>query len=152
LDSVFTDRPSYAASADEPDVVDTPYGLLDARPAPGEAIIARNLGVGPGFVVVNLRLSKTIPFKGGRTAEPPPGGGRPGGGPGGRGGGLGGGGLGGRGGGRGEGGGRGGEGGRGVTLSVSAQNLFNRVTPAAPIGNISSPLFGQSVATAGGFG
>jgi hypothetical protein len=39
-----------------------------------------------------------------------------------------------------------------VTLSVSAQNLFNRVNPAAPIGNISSPLFGQSVATAGGFG
>jgi hypothetical protein len=152
LDSLFTERPTFAASPGEPDVVETPYGLLDPRPTPGEAIIPRNFGVGPSFVVLNLRLSKTIPFKGsrGQTSEPPPDGGRPGGGPGIRGGfgggreGRGGGGAGGRGG--------GGEGGRGVTFSVSVQNLFNRVNPAAPIGNLSSPLFGQSVATAGGFG
>jgi hypothetical protein len=77
---------------------------------------------------------------------------------GGRGGGAGGGfgGRGGFGGGRGgpEGGGEegGGGGGRGLTFSISAQNVLNHVNPAAPVGNLSSPFFGQSLASAGGFG
>jgi hypothetical protein len=37
-----------------------------------------------------------------------------------------------------------------VTFSVSARNLFNFVNPATPIGNLSSPLFGQSIGLAGG--
>ncbi len=39
-----------------------------------------------------------------------------------------------------------------VTLSVSARNILNHVNPGAPVGNLSSPLFGQSTALAGGFG
>jgi hypothetical protein len=31
-------------------------------------------------------------------------------------------------------------------------NLFNRNNRATPIGNLSSPLFGESIATGGGFG
>jgi hypothetical protein len=146
-DSLFTDRPAFASDPGRLGVVSTPYGLLDPDPIGGEMIIPRNLGDAPGFVMVNLRLSKTIPFgKRGRAPSPPPGEG------GGRGPGL-------RGpfggGGRGEGGGRGGTGeggGQGLTISVSAQNLLNHVNPAAPVGNLGSPFFGQSLASAGGFG
>lgn len=53
------------------------------------------------------------------------------------------------------GGGRGGQGGRGMdagstnrryglTISVIGRNIFNNVNPAAPIGNLGSPLFGES--------
>jgi len=35
---------------------------------------------------------------------------------------------------------------------VSARNIFNNVNLALPIGNLSSPLFGQSNGLAGAFG
>ena len=158
-DSLFTDRPSFATDPIAPGVVPTSYGLLDTRDL--GPVIPRNFGDGPGFVVVNLRLSKTISLGGRRDGGPT---GGEGGGGGGRGGGRGdgrggrGGGFGGRGG---FGGGRGGPesgdeggggGGRGLTLSISAQNVLNHVNPSAPVGNLSSPLFGQSLSSAGGFG
>ena len=59
-DTVFTDRPSYALDPTEPGAVDTPWGWLNPTPLPGETRIARNLGEAPGFVSLNLRLSKTI--------------------------------------------------------------------------------------------
>ena len=37
-----------------------------------------------------------------------------------------------------------------MTFSVNARNIFNNVNPAPPIGNLSSRLFGQSTALAGG--
>ena len=37
-----------------------------------------------------------------------------------------------------------------VTFSVAARNLLNTVNLAPPIGNLSSPLFGSSVAISGG--
>jgi hypothetical protein len=37
-----------------------------------------------------------------------------------------------------------------LTFSVNARNLLNHVNLATPIGNLSSPLFGQSNALAGG--
>jgi hypothetical protein len=154
-DSLFTDRPSFATDAGAPGVVSTVYGLLDTRAA--GVVIPRNFGEGPGFVVVNLRLSKTIPLGGG-PRDPGPTGGEGGGGRGRDGGG----GRGGPGGGLGPrggfGGGHGGaerggdEGGRGLTVSISLQNVLNHVNPAAPVGNLSSPLFGQSLSSAGGFG
>jgi len=36
-----------------------------------------------------------------------------------------------------------------LTFSVSARNLFNTVNLTPPVGNLSSPLFGTSVALAG---
>ena len=39
-----------------------------------------------------------------------------------------------------------------LTISARAVNLFNRAKFAGPVGNLSSPFFGQSVSTAGGFG
>ena len=37
-------------------------------------------------------------------------------------------------------------------FSLYAQNLFDRTNPGAPVGNLSSPSFGESLASAGGFG
>ena len=37
-----------------------------------------------------------------------------------------------------------------LTFTVSARNVLNRVNLAPPVGNISSPLFDQSIALAGG--
>jgi hypothetical protein len=37
-----------------------------------------------------------------------------------------------------------------LTLSVNARNVLNRENLGAPVGNLSSPSFGQSVALAGG--
>ena len=37
-----------------------------------------------------------------------------------------------------------------LTFSVSGRNIFNNVNLATPIGNLSSPLFGESNAIAGG--
>lgn len=163
-DTIFADRPAYATDATKVGVVATQYGLLDPNPAPGQPRIARNLGTGPGFVVFNLRLGKTIGFgpKPAGSGETPagapavggpgPGGGPPPGGGAGPGGGHGGG-FGGHGG-----HGPGGYGGEGssrkysVSFSVSAQNIFNHVNRAAPVGNLTSPSFGQSTSTAGGFG
>ena len=101
-------------------------------------------------------------------ARPQREGGGPGGGGGGRGGhggGHGGGGGGGRGGYGGGGGGRGGGGGGGprgggfdagatnkrygLTFAVAARNVFNNVNLATPVGNLSSPLFGESNGLAG---
>jgi hypothetical protein len=37
-----------------------------------------------------------------------------------------------------------------VTFSVNARNVLNRVNAASPIGVLSSPDFGKSIALAGG--
>ena len=157
-DSIFNDRPAFATNPSAAGVVSTKYGVFDTNPQPGESIIPRNYGDGPGLFSVNLRLSRTFGFGGERgVSAAASGGGMPGGG------GLAVGGM--RGGGGGGGGPRGGGGGpRGgpfgdavtnqrynVTIGISARNLFNSVNLAPPIGNLSSPLFGTSNALAGGF-
>ena len=158
-DSIFNDRPSLATSATLPqNLVVTKYGSFDIAPAATATIIAPNIGTGPSQFTVNLRVSKTFGF--GKKQDATNGNGRGGrqgtfggpvGGPGGGGGG------GGRGGGGGGGGGMGGFGGGGdsghrysLTLSASGRNIFNRVNLALPVGNLSSPLFGESNALAGG--
>jgi len=37
-----------------------------------------------------------------------------------------------------------------LTFSISGRNMFNSVSPAPPVGNLSSPFFGQSIALVGG--
>jgi hypothetical protein len=169
-DTLFTERPAFAdAQTVGDDLRATRFGDFDINPKPGQTIIPRNYGTGPSFFIVNLRASKTFSFGGssrnevaGQNAQGGrgDGGGRRGGGGGGgggrRGGGDGiggfGGGGGGRGGfGRGDGGG-GSESRYSLTFSISVNNLFNHVNLANPIGNLTSPRFGQSTSTAGGFG
>ena len=145
-DSIFNDRPSFA-SGPGPGIVATKYGFLNTQPTLGETPIPINLGTSPGRFTFNLRLSKSFGFGAKKEGAASLGGGpsggtfgRPGGGPG---------------------GGRGGPGGGGfgggnttnrrysLTFSVAAQNLFNNVNEAAPIGIVSSPIFGQANALAG---
>lgn len=168
-DRLFLDRPAFATSATRPqDLRVTPWGSFDINPQPGEQIIPRNFAEGPAFISVNLGVSRTIGFGNLPGATPvasaPQGGaGRGAGGGanagvprGGAGGGAG-------GGQRGGGGaaavgpgpagaGSGAEKRYNLTFSLNFQNLFNRTNLALPIGNLSSPLFGQSTQTLGAFG
>jgi hypothetical protein len=59
-DTIFTDRPAFATDLSRPSVVRTAFGAFDLAPMPGQTIIPRNYGVGPGLVSVNLRLAKTF--------------------------------------------------------------------------------------------
>jgi hypothetical protein len=154
-DNLFTDRPAFATDLSKPGVVVTPYGAFEPNPGPGEPIVPRNYGEGPGYFSVNLRLSRTFGF-GGPRGNRASGSSDMGGGDrhyGGRGGPGGGGGM------RMGGGGMHGmfsEGGSehryNLTVSASARNLFNTVNSGNPIGNLTSPMFGQSNSIAGGFG
>ena len=163
LDRQFNERPSFAAaSADcsSPSIRCTRFGKFNLSPLPGEAIIPRNYGQAPGAFVVNLRISRAFAFgtinrgnaaaarPAGQTAAAPAGG--PGG-PAGGGGGA-------RTAGVGPGGPQGGAGAaaseKRYTLNVSLnfQNLLNHVNLGTPVGNLSSPSFGESVNLGGAFG
>lgn len=176
-DLLFTDRPSLATDLTRSSVVFTKYGNFDTNPLPGATIIPRNYAQGPGSIVANIRISKSIGFGGERRATAQNGQGQQRGndrqsGAGGRGGlggggfprgGGGGGGRGGGGGGGGRGGGGGGRGGGGfggaepakrynMTFSANFTNVLNHVNFRPPVGNLSSSNFGISTASAGAFG
>lgn len=162
-DTLNTERPSLApAGADCSDTVNfrcTPFGNFKLTFAPGDVMIPRNFGSGPGSTTVNVRVSKTWSFgsegDGATAQQNRPGGpdgprgimgggmGRPGGG--GRGG------FGGRPGG-GFGGGGGANGRYSLTFSLNFQNLLNHANLGNPVGNLGSSFFGQSISTGGGFG
>src|SRR5882672_2310230 len=66
-DRLFTERPSFAPAGVDcaypaANIVCTQFGNFNLRPAPGEALIPRNFGEGPGFISVNMRISKTWNF------------------------------------------------------------------------------------------
>jgi hypothetical protein len=167
-DTLNTERPSLApAGADCSDSVNfrcTPFGNFKLTFAPGDVMIPRNFGEGPGSTTVNVRVSKTWSFgsegnaNAGQQNRPDgqrndgPRGMMGGGGRGPGGGGPGGGGRGGFGGPGGGGFGGGGSGRYNLTFSVNFQNLLNHVNLNNPVGNLGSALFGQSTATAGSFG
>jgi hypothetical protein len=152
-DSLFNDRPAWATDLDRPSVIRTSYGAFDTAPMPGQTIIPRNLGIGPTYFNVNLRVSKSFNFGGESSSATvsehdhgPMIGGTAGAGGGDHG--PGGGGY------HGEmhGGDSGGSAGYSLSFSIFARNLFNTVNLAPPVGNISSPLFGTSTAIAGSSG
>jgi hypothetical protein len=138
--SLFNSRPGIATDPNEPGVIQTKYGLLDPNPTPGEKIVSRNFGRGPGQFTVNLRVSKTFGFgpeKATASGMTPATGGGPG-------------------------HDHGPMGGvfatpttdRKYNMSISMQgrNLLNHTNPGPIIGDITSPLFGQANSMAGGFG
>ncbi len=183
-DRLFTERPSFAPSGVDcnnpaPNIVCTQFGNFNLRPNPGDPLIPRNFGEGPGLFSVNLRISKTWSFgsvpsttaanQRGRGTESAGGaagaGGRRGGGipqiagaggGQGRGGPEGGGGRGGGGGGipgiGGPGGGVGETKRYSIQFSLNFNNLFNKVNLSTPVGNLSSPFFGESLGLAQSFG
>jgi hypothetical protein len=141
----------------------TRFGNFNLVPLRGERIIPRNFGQAPGSVVVNLRIGRSFQFgtinrgnaaaAGARPAAGGPGGGGPvavagGGGGGPRAAAIGPGGPQGPGGASSE---------KRFTLNVSlyVSNIFNHVNLGVPVGNLSSPNFGESLglsSTASNFG
>jgi hypothetical protein len=136
--SLFNSRPGIATNPNEPGLIQTKYGLLDPNPMPGEKILPRNYGRGPGQFTVNLRVSKTFGFgpeKATASGMTP---------------------------------GNMGPGGRppmggifnspttdrkyNLTISMQGRNLLNHTNPGPIIGDITSPLFGQANSMAGGYG
>ena len=145
-DGLFTERPAFATAQTDPaDLRKTRFGDFDLNPAPGQALIPRNYGMGPGFFSVNLGISRSIMF--GNVPAPPapavapgtakPGaatqasapaaGAKPSSGP-------------------------TPEKRYTLTFSVNIQNLLNNTNLSNPIGNLSSPRFGESTSTANSFG
>src|SRR6185436_15068418 len=172
-DTFNLERPALApagANCDDPNIRCTPYGNFKLTFAPGDVMIPRNFGEGPGSTTVNVRISKTWSFgsegrgsnanqqnrqdgQNDRQRSTMMGGGMAGRGPGGPGGGAPArGGFGGPGGPGGFGGGGAGSGRYNLTFSLNFQNLLNHTNLNNPVGNLGSGLFGQSTATAGGFG
>ena len=138
--NLFNVRPTFATCT--PSNL-TKFGCFNANPAPTATPIPIYFGEGPGRFSMNLRVTKTFGF--GTVIE-------------GASSGAGGGGM--SGGTFGRGPGRGGGGGRGMdagatnrryalTVGVIGRNIFNNNNVATPIGNLGSPLFGESNGPAG---
>ncbi len=153
--SLFNGRPGIATSASKAGVVNTEYGLLDPSPTPGQQLLSRNYGRGPGQIMLNLRVGKTFTFGG--SGEGNPAAAAPLGGAGAVGGGGGGGGN------RnaapgvftapsGQASGGGGKGRYALVISMQIRNITNHNNPGPIIGNITSPLFGQANQPAGAGG
>jgi hypothetical protein len=119
--TLFNARPGIGADPGKPGLIQTAYGLLDPNPSPGETLLSRNYGRGPGQMMVNLRVAKTFGFGTERTSAKP--GGifaapserryR-------------------------------------LIVSLAARNILNHSNPGPIIGNITSPLFGRANQMAGG--
>lgn len=124
-DGLFTERPALAADPSRPGVVSTPFGTFDPNPLSEYQVIPRNFGHAPSFFSVNLITAKTFGFGKGAPAMR-----------------------------------QGHSGGAmsslekpyNLTFTIMVHNLLNNVNPEAPVGNLSSPLFGQSIGNLGSFG
>ncbi len=154
-DLIINDRPVYATTdmVGQQGIVSTPWGIFNTNVGATGTVIPRNLGTGPSFFSVNLRLSKTFGFGPERNTTPAQSGmgggmgGRHGGGGGPHGGGM-------------RMGGMGGMFGDTTTsrrynlvVSINARNLLNSTNEGMYNGNLSSTYFGTSNALAsGGFG
>jgi hypothetical protein len=60
--TLYTARPGIATDTTRPGLIQTPYGLLDPNPIPGEFILPRNYGRGPDIISFNLRVGRTWGF------------------------------------------------------------------------------------------
>ncbi|HYL97495.1 MAG TPA: hypothetical protein VEZ90_00965, partial [Blastocatellia bacterium] len=138
-DTLFTARPAFATDLNRPSVVETPLGNFDLNPLPGEQIVPRDFGRGPSFFSMNLGVTKSLAFDGlfghsRRTQDADSQNNGP-----------------------------------SILIpkskkassnekryrfvvAVNCDNLFNHANGAVPIGNLSSPEFGQSISSAGPFG
>jgi hypothetical protein len=150
-DGLFLERPAFATAQTDPaNFRHTRFGDFDLAPVPGQALIPRNYGMGPQFFSVNLGISRSFQFgdvhahaatppakpaaaaPGGTqpaaaAKAPPSGANRPASGP-------------------------APEKRYTLTFSVNIQNLLNSTNLSQPIGNLSSPQFGESISTVGSYG
>ena len=150
LDRQANERPSFASPSancwvPSSTIACTRFGNFNLIPLPGETIIPRNFGQAPGSFIVNLRISRAFAFgdSGSGAARPQaqpgpamagghsmmrPGGPGPQGGP------------------------PPSEKRFNLNVSINFQNLLNRVNLATPVGNLSSPSFGESLGLSPSFG
>jgi hypothetical protein len=127
-DTLFNARPGITTDPNKAGLIQTRYGLLDPNPAPGEPTLSRNYGRGPGYILLNLRLTKLFEF-GGRSENGAiaAASGKP----------------------------ASGSSERHrytISLSASLRNLLNHKNPGPIVGDITSPLFGQANQTYGATG
>lgn len=71
-DGFYSERPAFAADLGKPNLVATPYGVLDPNPSPGDKLIPRNLGRGPANFGFNTYLSKSFGFGEDKKNKKPP--------------------------------------------------------------------------------
>jgi len=129
-DSQFNDRPAFATDMTRASVVHTSYGTFDTSPIAGQTIIPINYGQGPGTASLNASVHKSFSF--GPEQKPPAGSpppkpapnAKPGAKP---------------------------EIERKYSVDIFAfsQNVLNHVNLAPPVGTLTSPLFGKSIALSG---
>jgi hypothetical protein len=121
-DGLFTERPAFATSSTAAgDLASTRFGDFDLNPHPGQPVLERNFGTGPSFFSVNLGVSRSFAFGPARRV-PGPTNAQPA---------------------------AAAERPYALAFSVYIQNLLNRSNLGQPIGNLSSPHFGESTALAG---
>lgn len=134
-DSLYTDRPAFASDPRAAGAISTRFGLFNVNPGPGDRIIPRNYGQGPGYFTLNCRLSRTFGFGGEKQAGKRSSGKA-----------------------KKSGGAAAAEeiglhsilkdGSSGqrynLTFAVQVRNIFNQANPGTPVGNLSSSLFGTS--------
>lgn len=60
--TLFNARPGIDVPSGRAGLISTSSDLRDPNPTPGEALLSRNYGRGPGQMSVNFRVGKTIPF------------------------------------------------------------------------------------------
>jgi len=150
-DSIYNDRPTFGALQTvltAPNFVTPQNVTLSCNEPSADTLVPINCATGPARFSFNLRLSKTFGFGQKKESASAAGGGGMGGGTFGRGPGGPGGGHGGRGGPMGGGDSSGQR--YSLTFAVAGRNIFNNVNAGNPVGVISSPIFGQSNALAGG--
>ena len=137
-DTLFNGRPGIAIDPNRPGVIPTRYGLLDPNPIPGEALLPRNFGRGPGQIVLNMRVGRTFSFGGERgvSHRSDTGGGPPRGAPTGP--------FSIAGGGGGPASASSASGRYSLTISMNIRNLLNHNNPGPITGDITSPLFGRA--------
>ncbi len=138
--TLFNARPGFATDPSKPGLIQTSYGLLDPNPSPGERLLSRNYGRGPGQISVNLRIAKTIGFGAERGGSASSGGPAPA-------------------------NTVAAASGRGLggligspstshrfnlSIGLSIRNLLNHTNPGPIVGNITSPYFGFANQVAGG--
>ena len=135
FDTVFTDRPAFASDLNKPGLIETPFGVFDPNPGPGQTLIPRNFGENPGLLLVNLRISRVFGFGSSPESQSSQGGdGAP------------------RGGWAGGGHGQVSQGSVGahpynLTFSINVLNILNHTNLGPTIGNLTSPIFGTSNST-----
>jgi hypothetical protein len=123
-DGLFNERPAFATPGTAAaDLTSTRFGDFDLNPRPGDEVIIRNLGTGPSFFSVNLGISRSFTFG---PAPKSAAAAKPGS--------------------------SAPEKPYNLSFSIYIQNLLNRSNLGQPIGNLSSPHFGESTAISGNFG